>query len=83
MTTPQVAAAPRIPSMVNLFNPIVRRLLALGLPMGPNVLVTIRGRKTGEARTFPVAVLETDGRTLLFSSFGEVNWSATCGRPAS
>ncbi len=74
MTTPQVAAAPRIPSMVNLFNPIVRRLLALGLPMGPNVLVTIRGRKTGEARTFPVAVLETDGRTLLFSSFGEVNW---------
>jgi deazaflavin-dependent oxidoreductase (nitroreductase family) len=74
MTTPQAAAAPRIPSMVNLFNPVMRRLLALGLPMGPNVLVTIRGRRTGEPRTFPVAVLETDGRTLLFSSFGEVNW---------
>jgi deazaflavin-dependent oxidoreductase (nitroreductase family) len=74
MTTPQAAASPRIPSMVNLFNPVVRRLLALGLPMGPNVLVTIRGRKSGELRTFPVAVLETDGRTLLFSSFGEVNW---------
>lgn len=74
MTTPQAAAAPHIPSMVNLFNPVVRRLLTLGLPMGPNVLVTIRGRKSGELRTFPVAVLETDGRTLLFSSFGEVNW---------
>jgi deazaflavin-dependent oxidoreductase (nitroreductase family) len=42
--------------------------------MGPNVLLTVRGRKTGQLRTFPVAILKTDGREYLFSAFGEVNW---------
>jgi len=73
MTTTRTAAPP-IPSIVNILNPLIRRLLRLGMPMGPNVLISVRGRKSGELRTFPVAILETDGRTLLFSSFGEVNW---------
>ena len=75
MTTPQTAAS-GIPSIVHLFNPLVRRLLALGLPMGPNVLMTVRGRKSGKAYTFPVATLEARGREFLFSPFGEVNWVA-------
>ncbi len=74
MTTPHAAAPRRIPSIVNLFNPMVRRLLAIGLPMGPNVLMTVRGRKSGKAFTFPVAILETGGRQYLFSPFGEVQW---------
>lgn len=75
MTTP-TSAATGIPSIVNFFNPLVRRLLALGLPMGPNVLMTVRGRKSGKDYTFPVATLEADGREFLFSPFGEVNWVA-------
>jgi deazaflavin-dependent oxidoreductase (nitroreductase family) len=74
MTTPHAAAPRAIPSIVNLFNPVVRRLLAIGVPMGPNVLMTVRGRKSGRAYTFPVAILETDGRQFLFSPFGEVQW---------
>jgi deazaflavin-dependent oxidoreductase (nitroreductase family) len=74
MNTPQAAAPRRIPSIVNFFNPMVRRLLAIGLPMGPNVLMTVRGRKSGLPYSFPVAILETDGRQFLFSPFGEVNW---------
>lgn len=42
--------------------------------MGPNVLLTVRGRKTGQPRTFPVAILRTGGREYLFSAFGEVSW---------
>jgi deazaflavin-dependent oxidoreductase (nitroreductase family) len=42
--------------------------------MGPNVLLTVRGRKTGQPRTFPVAVLKANGREYLFSAFGEVSW---------
>jgi deazaflavin-dependent oxidoreductase (nitroreductase family) len=42
--------------------------------MGPNVLMTVIGRKSGDPRTFPVAILESDGRKFLFSPFGEVNW---------
>jgi deazaflavin-dependent oxidoreductase (nitroreductase family) len=76
MTTPRATTPGGIPSIVHFFNPMVRRLLALGLPMGPNVLMTVRGRKSGKAYTFPVATLEADGREFLFSPFGEVNWVA-------
>jgi deazaflavin-dependent oxidoreductase (nitroreductase family) len=76
MTTPQATTPGGIPSIVHFFNPMVRRLLALGLPMGPNVLMTVRGRKSGKAYTFPVATLEVEGREYLFSPFGEVQWVA-------
>ena len=42
--------------------------------MGPNVLMTVRGRKSGMLYTFPVATLEVEGRQFLFSPFGEVQW---------
>jgi deazaflavin-dependent oxidoreductase (nitroreductase family) len=42
--------------------------------MGPNVVLTVRGRKTGQPRTFPVAILKTEGHEYLFSAFGEVSW---------
>jgi len=74
MTTPQATVSHPIPSIVTRLNPIVRRLLALGVPMGPNVLLTVRGRKSGKAYTFPVATLDVDGREYLFSPFGEVQW---------
>ena len=73
MTTTTTTAT-HVPSIVNRLNPLVRRLLAIGLPMGPNVLLTVRGRKSGKPYTFPVAILETDGRQFLFSPFGEVQW---------
>jgi deazaflavin-dependent oxidoreductase (nitroreductase family) len=63
-----------IPSWVPLFNPIARLLLAAGIPMGPNVLITVRGRKTGLPRTTPVTIIENSGRRGVISPFGEVNW---------
>ena len=74
MSTSQPATQFPIPSIVQRFNPIVRRLLAIGIPMGPNVLITVRGRKSGTPYTFPVATLRVDGREYLFSPFGEVQW---------
>jgi deazaflavin-dependent oxidoreductase (nitroreductase family) len=69
MTHPTTA-----PSLVSALNPLVRRLLHLGVPMGPNVLLTVRGRTSGQPRTFPVAVLESGGHQYVASPFGEVNW---------
>jgi deazaflavin-dependent oxidoreductase (nitroreductase family) len=43
--------------------------------MGPNVLMTVRGRSTGEPRTAPVAVPEIDGRRYLIGAYGDVNWT--------
>jgi deazaflavin-dependent oxidoreductase (nitroreductase family) len=64
----------QMPSLVRRLDPLMQRLLRLGVPMGPNVLLTVRGRKSGEPRTAPVALLNTDGRMYVFSPFGEVNW---------
>ena len=63
-----------VPSWVPFFNPVTRLLLAAGVPMGPNVLITVRGRKSGLPRSTPVTVIENSGRRGLISPFGEVNW---------
>jgi deazaflavin-dependent oxidoreductase (nitroreductase family) len=57
-----------------LIGPIVRWALASGLPAGPNVLLTVRGRKTGLPRTIPVAVLDLGDRRFVQASFGETEW---------
>jgi len=64
----------RAPSLVSVLNPLIRRLLGAGMPFGPNVLLTVRGRTSGVPRTFPVAVMEAGGRRFVLSPFGEVNW---------
>lgn len=65
---------PRTSAVVRILNPIVSRLLGAGIRFGPNVLLTVRGRSTGEPRTFPVAILKLDGRRFIQSPWGEVNW---------
>jgi deazaflavin-dependent oxidoreductase (nitroreductase family) len=64
----------RAPGFVGLFNPVARRILKVGALLGPNALITIRGRKTGVPRTTPVALVEIDGRRWVIGTFGEVNW---------
>ncbi len=58
----------------SLFNPIARALLAAGVPMGFNGLITIRGRKSGLPRTTPVAIIEVSGRRWVWAPWGDVQW---------
>jgi deazaflavin-dependent oxidoreductase (nitroreductase family) len=74
MSDTRALGTSRAPSFISFLNPLMRRLLGAGLPFGPNVVLTIRGRRSGLARTFPVAILEHDGRRYVQSPFGEVNW---------
>ena len=64
----------RPPRGINVLNAIARPLLAAGMPMGFNGLVTIRGRKSGQPRTTPVAIIESGGRRWVWAPWGEVNW---------
>lgn len=68
------AASHRVPSFVTRLNPLVHRMLGIGFPMGPNGLISIRGRTSGEPRTTPIAIIEIDGRRWVQSPFGEVHW---------
>jgi deazaflavin-dependent oxidoreductase (nitroreductase family) len=63
-----------VPGYVGFFNPIARRVLKAGALLGPNALLTVRGRKSGEPRTTPVALVEIDGRRWVIGTFGETNW---------
>lgn len=72
ITEPQhVAGAPR---WVAAFNPLARVLLRLGLPLGPNGLITVPGRSTGKPRTTPLAIIEIAGRRWVWAPWGDVNW---------
>jgi deazaflavin-dependent oxidoreductase (nitroreductase family) len=69
-----MSAPAKPPSFVGLLNPIARRLLRAGPLLGPNALITIRGRKSGVPRTTPIALVEVDGKRWVIGTFGETNW---------
>jgi deazaflavin-dependent oxidoreductase (nitroreductase family) len=63
--------------VLRLFNPLARRMISAGIPTGaPNVLLTVRGRRSGRPRTVPVAMLELDGAWFVHATYGETGWVA-------
>ena len=46
-----------VPSFVPVFSPLALRLIRMGVPLGPNALLTVRGRNSGLMRPNPVAVV--------------------------
>ena len=72
--TAQMGNAARVPLQVSLFSPILKFLLAAGVPIGYNGLITIRGRKSGLPRTTPVAIIAVSGRRFVWAPWGEVHW---------
>jgi deazaflavin-dependent oxidoreductase (nitroreductase family) len=68
------AGLSRVPRHVKLFSRFLQFLLAVGIPLGFNRLVTIRGRKSGLPRPTPLAVIQVAGRRWVWSPWGEVNW---------
>lgn len=69
-----MTAATKAPWYVPIFTPFAKALLKLGVPLGINGLITIRGRRSGEPRTTPVAIIDVSGRRWIWAPWGEVNW---------
>jgi deazaflavin-dependent oxidoreductase (nitroreductase family) len=69
------ASIPQAPAVVRLFGPVGSLLLRLGVPMGPDRLVTIRGRKSGLPRTVALAVTELGSRRFVIGTYGDVQWT--------
>jgi deazaflavin-dependent oxidoreductase (nitroreductase family) len=72
--TARLDTTARVPRRISLFSPLLRALLIRGVPLGPNGLVTIRGRTSGEPRTTPLAVIEVSGRRWVWAPWGDVHW---------
>ncbi len=64
----------RAPRHVRFFSAILQVLMAAGIPLGYNRLVTIPGRKSGVPRITPLAVINIKGRRWVWAPWGEVNW---------
>ena len=45
-----IATPAKAPGFIGVFSPIVRRILKIGPLLGPNTLITISGRKSGQPR---------------------------------
>lgn len=56
------------------YNQLIRGLVGLGIPMGSYRLLTVAGRRSGQPRTTPLAMLSEDGRRWLIAPYGEVAW---------
>lgn len=62
--------------LLRLLNPLARRLISAGIPTGaPNVLLTVRGRRTGKLRTVPVGLVKLDDRLFVQATYGERGWA--------
>ncbi len=70
----RIGSAASLPWRVSFFGEILKFLLVAGVPLGPNRLVTIRGRKSGLPRTTPVAIIEVFGRRWVWAPWGDVQW---------
>ena len=60
--------------LIRLLNPAFSRYLRVGLPGGPNLLLTVRGRSSGRSRRAPVSMMQFGDRRFVQAAFGEVNW---------
>lgn len=57
-------------------NPLARRMIPAKVPTGaPNVLLVVRGRRSGIERTTPVTLLEIDGRSYVHATYGAEGWA--------
>jgi hypothetical protein len=48
---------------------MLKVMLRAGVPMGPLLLLAVRGRKSGTVYTTPVAVVEQNGSRWLVAAF--------------
>jgi deazaflavin-dependent oxidoreductase (nitroreductase family) len=63
--------------LLRSINPFARRMIPAGIPTGaPNVLLTVRGRRSGKPRTVPLGIVVLDSRTFVQASYGEGGWVA-------
>jgi deazaflavin-dependent oxidoreductase (nitroreductase family) len=58
---------------VRFVNGLMRVFTAVGVS-GPTVMMTMKGRQSGVARTVPVSPIDVGGHRYLVSPYGEVGW---------
>ncbi|HVV08484.1 nitroreductase/quinone reductase family protein [Amycolatopsis sp.] len=61
---------------VNNINKFITLLNRAGISFGPMQLLTVAGRRSGEPRTFPIAVLDLSSGHYIVQAFPKAAWVA-------
>jgi deazaflavin-dependent oxidoreductase (nitroreductase family) len=78
-----MAKTNQAPRFIRVVNVVITTLLRAGLPLvGPGLvignypmyLLTVRGRKSGQPRTVPLAIIRRNGKRYVGSPYGIVDW---------
>ncbi|HYX50652.1 MAG TPA: nitroreductase family deazaflavin-dependent oxidoreductase [Ktedonobacteraceae bacterium] len=78
-----MAKTSQAPRFLRIANVLTTTLLRVGVPLvGPGLvignypmyLLTVRGRKSGQPRTVPIAIMKRNGKSYVGSPFGIVDW---------
>ncbi|MFE0019664.1 nitroreductase family deazaflavin-dependent oxidoreductase [Amycolatopsis sp. NPDC059021] len=62
--------------MVNSLNKVIVGLQRLGVAFGPMQLLTVAGRRSGQPRTFPIAVIPLTGGRYIMQAYPKAAWVA-------
>ncbi|MDQ3809732.1 MAG: deazaflavin-dependent nitroreductase [Chloroflexota bacterium] len=62
-----------LPGWLKIANPIFMTLIRLGVPVGTQHILTVRGRKTGRPYSTPVSLVTVDGQRYI-CSFPWTGW---------
>lgn len=68
--------ADRYRRVTNTINKVIIGLQRRGIAFGPMQLLTVKGRRTGQPRTFPIAVNVLGGGRYIFQAFPKAAWVA-------
>lgn len=62
--------------MVNRINKVIIGLQRVGIAFGPMHIITVAGRRSGQPRDFPIAVLPLTGGKYIFQAYPKAAWVA-------
>ncbi|MGW5106338.1 nitroreductase/quinone reductase family protein [Nocardia sp. NPDC004123] len=69
-------AAADLKHKVKRFNKVIVALQRAGIAFGPMHLLTAPGRKSGQPRTAPIAVVPIDGQRYIIQAYPQAAWVA-------
>src|SRR5690348_7731446 len=77
-----MAKTSQVPLFVRLANIMTTTLLRAGFKLVgfgnrnyPMYLLTVRGRKSGQPRTFPLVIIERNGKRYVSAVYGVADWA--------
>lgn len=67
---------PRPPRWLKTMNRVLIAIQRLGVPVGPSMVLTVRGRKSGQPRRTPMTPFEHDGGLYTVAGYPGADWAA-------